>query len=152
MGGAADRDLENTMDQSVGQSAAQPKLKVLVIEDDKFLQKILLTKLSKEGFDVEGASDGDEGLKKVAAVQPTLVLLDLILPKINGFEVLTEMKTNSKSKNIPVIVLSNLSQEEDKKRAKELGAIDFMVKADLSINDVVLRVKESYAKYLAQSK
>jgi two-component system alkaline phosphatase synthesis response regulator PhoP len=138
--------------ETVPASAAQPKLSVLVIEDDKFLQKILLTKLSKEGFDVQGASDGEEGLKMAIAGKPTIVLLDLILPKVNGFEVLTEMKTNPKVKNVPVIVLSNLSQDEDKKRADDLGAIDFMVKADLSINDVVTRVKESYAKYLAQSK
>jgi DNA-binding response OmpR family regulator len=140
------------MDQGVGQPAAQPKISVLVVEDDKFLQKILLTKLQKEGFDAQGASDGEEALQKLAAAKPMLVLLDLILPKVHGFQVLTEMRTNPRTKGLPVIVLSNLSQEEDKKRAKELGAIDFMVKADLSINDVVMRVKESYAKYLAQTK
>jgi DNA-binding response OmpR family regulator len=126
-------------------------MKVLIIEDDKFLQKILTTKFVKEGYDVHSASDGEEAIQQLIAYGPSFVLLDLILPKLNGFEVLSEMKTNQKMRGIPVIVLSNLSQAEDIKRATELGAIDFMVKADLSINDVVQKVKESYAKHLTQA-
>lgn len=131
--------------------ASGKRLKVLIIEDDKFLQKILVTKFTKEGFDVRAASDGEEGLQQIAEFAPSLVLLDLILPKMNGFELLAEMRTNEKMRRIPVLILSNLSQEEDIKRTKELGAIDFMVKADLSINEVVTKVKESYAKFLAQA-
>jgi DNA-binding response OmpR family regulator len=128
------------------------KMSVLVVEDDKFLHKILLTKFQKEGFEVRGAMDGEEALQVLLTFQPTIILLDLILPKMNGFEVLSEVKTNAKTAPIPVIVLSNLSQDEDVRRATELGAIGFMVKADLSINEVVLRVKEAYAKFLAQRK
>ncbi|MBI4457727.1 response regulator [Candidatus Uhrbacteria bacterium] len=127
------------------------KLKVLIVEDDRFLQKILLTKFEKEGYEVRGASDGEEAMQALLAETPNLVLLDLILPKMSGFELLSEMKTSDKMKQVPVIVLSNLSQEEDLTRARELGAIDFLTKADISIHAVVERVKESYAKYLSKA-
>ncbi|MEK9152585.1 MAG: response regulator [Patescibacteria group bacterium] len=126
------------------------KLKVLIVEDDRFLQKILLTKFEKEGFDVRGAADGEQAMQAILAETPNLVLLDLILPKMSGFELLSEMKTNERMKSIPVIILSNLSQEEDITRARELGAINFLTKADISIHAVVEKVKESYAKYLSQ--
>ncbi len=128
------------------------KLKILIVEDDKFLQKILTTKFVKEGFDVVAASDGEEAVQKVTTDVPSLVLLDLILPKLTGFEVLTEIKTNLKTKAVPVIVLSNLGQDEDIIRARELGAMEFLVKADLSINEVVQKVKELYARHLRSKK
>ena len=136
----------------MAQQATQPdtkgKTRVLVIEDDRFLQKILLMKFMAEGFVVQGASDGEDGLKQVLAEPPDLVVLDLILPKMNGFEVLTEMKTNSITKNIPVVILSNLGQEEDIRRVMELGALEFLVKSNHSIMEVVSKVKEVYAKHL----
>ena len=136
----------------MAQQATQPdtkgKTRVLVIEDDRFLQKILLMKFVAEGFVVQGASDGEDGLKQMLAEPPDLVVLDLILPKMNGFEVLTEMKTNSITKNIPVVILSNLGQEEDIRRVMELGALEFLVKSNHSIMEVVGKVKEVYAKHL----
>ena len=123
-------------------------LKILVVEDDEFLQKILVTKFTKEGFAVKAASDGEQALKMVNEDVPDLVLLDLILPKMTGFDVLTEIRVAAPTKNLPVIILSNLGQEEDIMRAKELGALDFLVKADISVNDVVRKVKELYAKSL----
>lgn len=123
-------------------------LKILVVEDDEFLQKILVTKFTKEGFAVKAASDGEQALKMVNEDLPDLVLLDLILPKMTGFDVLTEIRVAAPTKNLPVIILSNLGQEEDIMRAKELGALDFLVKADISVNDVVRKVKELYAKSL----
>lgn len=130
----------------------EAKLKILIVEDDKFLQKILTTKFVKEGFDVVAASDGEEAVQKVTTDVPSLVLLDLILPKLTGFEVLTEIKTNMKTRAVPVIVLSNLGQDEDIIRARELGAMEFLVKADLSINEVVQKVKELYARHLRSKK
>ena len=123
-------------------------VKVLIVEDDKFLQKILITKFLADGFDVCSAADGEEALAVFQKEKPSLVLLDLILPKMSGFEVLTEMKLSSKSKKIPVIVISNLGQQEDIFRVKELGAIDFLIKADWSINAMVKKVKELYTMYL----
>lgn len=121
-------------------------IEVLIVEDDVFLRKILATKFGKEGFDVRVAADGSEALTLMREQVPTLLLLDLILPKVSGFEVLTEMRTDDKLKGVPVIVLSNLGQEEDQERATELGAIAFMTKADFSINQVVMKVKEEFAK------
>ena len=90
--------------------------KILMIEDDKFLRKIYRDKLTRAGFDFIEATNGEEGLNKVISESPDLVLLDLILPRKNGFDVLIEMKRNKNTKNIPVIILSNLGQESDIKR------------------------------------
>ncbi len=129
-------------------AAGGAKLKVVLVEDDKFLQKILMTKFIKEGFDVRAASDAEQGLRSILADAPHIVLLDLILPRMSGFDLLTELKANGKTKDIPVVILSNLGQDEDITRAKSLGALDFLVKADVSINEVVQRVKEIYVRYL----
>lgn len=126
-------------------------LKLLIVEDDEFLQKILLTKFSREGFDVTTASDGEKALEALTKDKPQLVLLDLILPKMTGFDVLAEMRVRPDFQKLPVIILSNLGQEEDIKRAKELGALDFLVKADISVNEVVRKVKELYARHLGES-
>ncbi|HTM68007.1 MAG TPA: response regulator [Candidatus Binatia bacterium] len=129
-------------------AAGGAQLKVVLVEDDKFLQKILMTKFIKEGFDARAASDAEEGLQLILTEPPNIVLLDLILPKMSGFDLLTELKTNPKTKNVPVVILSNLGQEEDIIRAKGLGALDFLVKADISINEVVQKVKEIYVRHL----
>jgi DNA-binding response OmpR family regulator len=133
-------------------AAGGTQLKVVLVEDDKFLQKILMTKFIKEGFDVRSASDAEEGLQLIMTEAPNIVLLDLILPKMSGFDLLTELKTNPKTKSIPVVILSNLGQDEDIARAKGLGAIDFLVKADISINEVVQKVKEIYVRHLQGGK
>lgn len=125
----------------------EKKFKLLLVEDDEFLQKILLAKFLKEGFDVVAASDGEKALEMLNADPPKLVLLDLILPKMTGFDVLSEIRTKPATKDMPVIILSNLGQEEDIRRGKDLGALDFLVKADISVNDVVRKVKELYAKH-----
>lgn len=123
-------------------------VKVLIVEDDAFLLKILVTKFTKEGFGVISTGDGAEAIPMMKAESPAFVLLDLILPNMNGFEVLAEMMTDDKLKKTPVFILSNLGQEEDMTRAKEMGAIEFLVKTDLSINEVVVKVKEAYVKYM----
>jgi DNA-binding response OmpR family regulator len=125
---------------------------VLVIEDDKFLQRLLVMKLAQDGFDVVGASDGEDGLRRIVTEPPDLVVLDLILPKMDGFEVLTQMRTNSQTRDIPVIVLSNLGQEEDVSRVKQLGAMEFLTKSDISIHEVVQKIKEALARHLSQKK
>jgi len=131
--------------------AVDGQIRILIVEDDEFLQKILTTKFLREGFDTRAASDGEQALEKISELIPDLVLLDLILPKMTGFDVLTEIRMDSKIRQIPVIILSNLGQEEDIKRARELGALDFLVKADTSVNDVVKKVKELYAKHIGEN-
>jgi len=117
------------------------KPQILVVEDDQFLRKIYLTKLSSENFDVITAVDGEEAISVSKKEVPDLILLDLILPKIDGFEVLRELKNDPKTRDIPVIILSNLGQESDIERGMKLGAQDYLVKARFSINEVVSKIR-----------
>lgn len=114
---------------------------VLIIEDDKFLSKIYKTKLGKEGIDADFAHDGEEGLKKLREEKPKVVLLDLVMPKMDGFQVLETVQSDQELKSVPILVLSNLGQEEDIEKAKNLGAKDFIVKSDTSIQAVVDKLK-----------
>jgi len=116
--------------------------KILVIEDDKFLRDLLYKKLAEENFSVATALDGEEGLKKIQEENPNLVLLDLILPGINGFEVLKKAKENPATKDIPVIVLSNLGQKEDVERAMKLGAQDYLIKAHFTLEEIVEKIRK----------
>lgn len=116
---------------------------VLVVEDDPFYSKIYKTKLAKEKIESEIVSNGDEALKAVKASAPGLILLDLIMPGKDGFETLAELKGDASMKNIPVIVLSNLSQEEDIKRIMDLGAAEYLVKANVPIQEVIDKVKHT---------
>jgi len=120
--------------------------KILMIEDDRFLRKIYRDKLTKAGFEFIEATNGIEGTNKVISERPDLVLLDLILPRKNGFDVLIDMKSNKNTKDIPVIILSNLGQESDVKRGLALGAQDYLVKTEISLSEVVDRVKEWLVK------
>jgi len=122
------------------------KQKILMIEEDKFLRKIYKNKLNQAGFEFSEAINGEEGLNKIIFEKPNLVLLDLILPKKSGFEVLTEMKRKRETRNIPVIIVSNLAQESDIKRGISLGATDYLVKPNVSLSEVVERIKECLVK------
>ena len=120
--------------------------KILIIEDDKFLLKLYSDKLRRDGFEVSGSLTGQEGLNKLFAEKQNLVILDLVLPGKNGFEVLSEMKLNPKTKNIPVIIMTNLGQESDIKRGLELGAAAYLVKPEFSMNSLSRIVKEHLSK------
>ena len=115
--------------------------KILIVEDDKFLRELISQKLVKEGYDIGSAIDGEEGVKKIKDEKPDLVLLDLILPGIDGFEVLTQMKEMPSTSSIPVIILSNLGQKEDMDKALAGGAEDFMVKAHFTPSEIVAKIK-----------
>ena len=116
---------------------------ILVAEDDHFYARIYETKLSKEGFNVQVVSNGDQVLEFVQKQQPRLILLDLLMPIRDGFDTLKALKESATTKNIPVIIISNLGQEEDMKQAMSLGAVDYFVKANLSIEEMVERVKKN---------
>ena len=122
------------------------KPKILMIEEDRFLRKIYKNKFSKAGFEFREAISGDEGLNKIYSEKPDLVLLDLMLPKRSGFDVLMELKRDKITRKIPVIILSNLAQEEDIKRVMSLGANDYLIKTEVSLSDVIDRVKECLTK------
>lgn len=118
------------------------KGKILIIEDEEVLVNMYETKFISEGYEVIKANNGEEGLKKTTEEKPDIILLDIILPKIDGFMVLKKIKADESVKNIPIILLTNLGQDEDIKKGKEEGAIDYLVKANLTPSEVVDKVKE----------
>jgi len=117
--------------------------KVLVAEDDPFLLKVYETKMVKSGFDVKIAHDGEEVFKILETFVPDVMLLDLVMPKKDGFQVLAELKAKPTSPTFPIIVTSNLGQPEDKEKAKALGAKDYIIKSDVPISEIIERVKST---------
>jgi len=115
--------------------------KILFVEDEPNLQKAISEILVQEGYKVFGAADGEEGLKVAQKEKPDLILLDLILPKKDGFEVLKELKADEKMKSIPVIVLTNLEGVGDVEKALTLGATTYLVKANYELEDVLKTIK-----------
>jgi len=116
---------------------------ILIIEDDRFLRELIAQKLIKEDFNISEAIDGEEGIKKIKEEKPDLVLLDLILPGIDGFEVLSKMKEESSLTKIPVIILSNLGQREDVERGLKLGAVDYLIKAHFTPGEIIEKIKSA---------
>lgn len=114
---------------------------ILVVEDENLYAKIYENKFTKEGFEVLLAKNGLEALKLAETPGLNLILLDMILPEMNGFTVLEKLKSNKKTKEIRVVVLSNLGQPSDLEKAKHLGAEDYWVKSNTSISDLVAKVK-----------
>jgi DNA-binding response OmpR family regulator len=119
----------------------ESKTKIVLVEDDNFLAGMYVTKLKLEGYDVSLASDGEKGLKLVKEELPQVVLLDVILPKMSGFDVLKDLKSDVKTKNIPVILLTNLGQRDDVKKGLDLGAVDYLIKAHFMPSEVVEKIK-----------
>jgi len=116
--------------------------KVLVVEDDEFLAKMITRMLEGEGINCEVAGNGREGLRKAQAIRPKLIILDIILPDLDGFAILSKLKAGKHTQKIPVVVVSNLGQEEDIQQGLALGAKDYIVKSDLSLDAVVNKVKK----------
>lgn len=116
--------------------------KILVVEDDKFLRELITRKLREEDYDVSEAIDGEEGVQKFKEVKPDLVLLDLILPGIDGFDVLGKMKEDPQLAQVPVIILSNLGQRDDIEKGLQLGAVDYLVKAHFTPAEIIEKVKK----------
>lgn len=117
------------------------KSKILIVEDDKFLRDLIVQKLHKEGFAVLEAIDGENGIKVTKEKKPDLILLDLILPGLDGFEVMKILKSDPATSQVPIIVLSNLGQKEDMDRALAGGAEDFMVKAHFTPGEIITKIK-----------
>ena len=105
-----------------------------------------MAKLSVEGITVMTALDGEEGLRKIYSEKPDLILLDLMLPRKSGFDILKEIKADPKVKDIPVIILSNLAQEKEIEQGLALGAVDYLVKTDYSIQQVMEKIKKALEK------
>ena len=114
--------------------------KLLIVEDDEFLYNAYRVKLSKAGFELEIATDGEEALKKLETFTPDLILLDLVMPIKDGFSTLEQIKAQEKYKAIPVLISSNLGQQEDIDKGFELGAADYIVKSKFSLDDIVGKI------------
>jgi DNA-binding response OmpR family regulator len=121
---------------------AEDKKKILLVEDDKFLSEMYATKLTGSGFDVETAFDGQEALVKANAQKPNLILLDVVLPKMDGFEFLQLLKKEAAIADTPVIILTNLGQKEEVEKGLKLGAKDYIIKAHFTPTEVVAKVKK----------
>ncbi|HZO43202.1 MAG TPA: response regulator [Methylomirabilota bacterium] len=119
--------------------------RVLLAEDDRFLRRAAEASLRRHGLEVLTAADGEEALRIARAEPLDLILLDVMMPKLDGFEVLSALKQDDATAHIPVLVLSNLGQERDVAQAKALGALAFLVKANLSLQDLVDRVDAALA-------
>ena len=115
--------------------------KILIVEDDKFLRELIARKLTDEGFDIVEAVDGEDGIKKIKETKPDLVLLDLILPSIDGFEDLSRVKGDVSLTSIPIIILSNLGQKEEVEKGLELGAVDYLIKAHFTPGEIIEKIK-----------
>ncbi|NTW26950.1 MAG: response regulator [Candidatus Moranbacteria bacterium] len=116
--------------------------KLLIIEDDLVLQKALSEYLIAEGFNVLSAGDGETGVQMALGELPDLILLDIVLPKKDGYTVLTEVRANEATKHVPIVLLTNLGSISDVEKAIELGATTYLVKADYKLEEVMMKVKE----------
>ena len=116
--------------------------KLLIIEDDKFMANAMRVRFSEDGFDLKLASNGEEALEILKTFIPRVIIVDLMMPKMDGFETLARIKAQDNLKDIPVIIASNLGQEEDIKRGKNLGAVEYVVKSNLSLDDMVAVVNK----------
>lgn len=122
--------------------------KILIVDDDLIYIRIYQLKFKSDGYNVETANDGEEAIRKVLEFKPDLILLDIMLPKLNGFEVLKHLKANSETKNIPIILLTNLGgNESDSLKGIDLGAVSYLVKSSYTPKEVVQKVKEILAGY-----
>lgn len=126
--------------QTPPQSASHSK-RVLLVEDDDALASVYLTRLQAEGFEAKRVANGEEALSNALTFKPDLVLLDVMMPKVSGFDVLDILRNTPETANLKVIMLTALSQETDKERAKALGADEYLVKSQVVISDVMDRVR-----------
>lgn len=118
------------------------QVKILIIEDDNFIVDMYTTKFELEGFNVVSAEDGQKGIEVAKRESPAIILLDILMPKMDGFAVLTELKKDDQVKNIPVILLTNLGQKEDIKKGYDLGAVGYLIKAHFMPSEVVDKIKK----------
>lgn len=118
--------------------------KIFVVEDDKFLRDLITEELKREGFSVFSAVDGEEAVKRIPQEMPELVLLDLILPGIDGYEVLRQVKENPTSMKIPIVILSNLGQKDNFEKGMNLGAADYLIKANFTPREIIAKVKKYF--------
>lgn len=130
------------MDTTQTPSAANSKQsRILLVEDDDELANVYVTRLQAEGFDVRRVSNGEDALATALTYHPSLVVLDVMMPKVSGFDVLDILRNTPETANLKIIMLTALSQDSDQERAKSLGADDYLVKSQVVISDVIERIR-----------
>jgi CheY-like chemotaxis protein len=117
--------------------------RVMIIEDDKFLSSLIKVHLEKEGFLVVQAFDGEEAIELLKTERPSIIVTDLIMPKVMGFEILQTISMIPELQDVPIIILSNLAQDSDIEKAKQYGVKEYFVKVKISVDDIVKKIKES---------
>lgn len=132
-------------DDTQSQAVNHGPQRILLVEDDDSLASVYTTRLQAEGFDTRRVTNGEEALAAALNYHPHLVLLDVMMPKVSGFDVLDIMRNTPETANLKVIMLTALSQDTDKQRAKELGVDDYLVKSQVVISDVVDRIRSLLA-------
>lgn len=125
---------------SIKKTGKGKKIKILIIEDERLIINALIKKLSVVGYKVIFALEGDEGIRKAKKEKPDLILLDIIMPKMDGITVLKKLKSKKETKNIPVVVLSNLSDDRAVEEAMLTGSTDYLIKSNYSLDDVVKKI------------
>lgn len=125
---------------------ADSKVTVALIEDDPLIAEMYTTKFTKEGYDLQHAADGAAGIELVKKLKPDIILLDIIMPKMDGFQVLQALREDPAFKNTPVVMLTNLGQEEDVQKGRALGATDYFIKTNFTPAAIVDKVKTLLAK------
>jgi len=116
--------------------------KILIIEDDEFFRELIAKKLHNSGFEFSMSINGRDGIEKVKEEKPGLVFLDVLLPDVDGFEVLSKIREDKEISSTPVIILSNLGQKEDLDRGLKLGATDYLIKAQIDIDEIIEKIKK----------
>lgn len=125
----------------VEQPTGQHAKRILFVEDDDALANVYLVRLQAEGFDVQRVANGEDALATAISFKPDLVLLDVMMPKVSGFDVLDILRNTPETANLKIVMLTALSQESDKKRAQDLGVDEYLVKSQVVIGDVIQRIK-----------
>ena len=134
-----------SMDNSAAPTATSPTAhpkRILFVEDDDALAGVYLVRLQAEGFDVKRVANGEDALATAISFHPELVLLDVMMPKVSGFDVLDILRNTPETANLKIIMLTALSQDSDRKRAEALGVDDYLVKSQVVITDVIDRIKQ----------
>jgi len=151
----ADFDPEEVIDKMrkvLGQNKKDQKAKILIIEDDQFLRDLIERKLIQTGYQVLSAADGEEGLKTIGEEKPDLVLLDLLLPSMSGWEVLEKIKANPEISKIPILILTNLGEKEDVEKGLKMGANDYIIKAHFTPNEIIKKVEKYLNRRLVSTR
>lgn len=123
------------------ESAGHHAKRILFVEDDDALANVYLVRLQAEGFEVQRVANGEDALATAISFKPDLVLLDVMMPKVSGFDVLDILRNTPETANLKIVMLTALSQESDKKRAQDLGVDEYLVKSQVVIGDVIQRIK-----------